>query len=485
MKTSTETLGPTRVKLTIEVPFEDFQPSLDKAYKTIGSQIQVPGFRKGKVPAAVVDQRVGRGAVLDQAINDALPAWYSQAVQEAELKPLSQPEVDLTKFADGEPIEITAELDVRPEIAVPDVTDITVEVADAEVTDADVEDHLQALRERFATFTDVERPAADGDAVSLDLSAADKDGNLVEGAQATELSYTIGSGALLDGLDDAIIGLSTDETTTFESELVGGELKGQRVDITVTVRDVKQRDVPELDDDFAATAGEYDTLDELRADLRERLTRSKRMEQAGEARDLVVTQIVDKVEVPLPDGLVEAEVAERRQQTVQQLAFAGVALDQYLEQEGQTVEEFDAEIERQVRESIVAGFILDEIAIAEKIGLEDNELSEHILRRAQQSGQDPASYIQHVMEHNHMPDLMAEIIRAKALANLVESVTVKDASGNVLDLASLRADGTAGDEDDAATDAATDDDTEAAEAAADAAEDAAEDDAGGDSDTEE
>ncbi|HSI26940.1 MAG TPA: trigger factor [Aeromicrobium sp.] len=453
MKTSTESLGPTRVKLTIEVPFEDFQPSLDKAYKNIGSQIQVPGFRKGKVPAAVVDQRVGRGAVLDEAMNDALPAWYSQAVQEAELKPLSQPEVDLTKFADGEPIEITAELDVRPEITVPDVKDITVEVADAEVTDGDVDEQLEALRERFATFTDVERAAVDGDAVTLDLSAADKDGKLIDGAQATEMPYTVGSGSLLDGLDDAVIGLSTGETTTFETELVGGELKGQRVDITVTLRDVKERELPELDDDFAATAGEFDTVEELKADLRERLTRAKRIEQAGEARDLVVTEIVDKVDVPLPDALVEAEVAERRQQSVQQLAFAGIALDQYLEEQGQTVEEFDAEIERQVRESIVAGFILDEIAVAQEIGLEDNELSEHIMRRAQQSGQDPNSYIQHIMEHNHVPDLMAEIIRAKALANLVESVTVKDASGNVLDLASLRPDGSTADDEPASEEA--------------------------------
>jgi trigger factor len=447
VKTSTETLSPTRVKLTIEVPFEDFQPSLDKAYRSIGGQIQVPGFRKGKVPAAVVDQRVGRGAVLDQAINDALPTWYSQAVQEAELKPLSQPEIDLTKFADGEPIEITAELDVRPPITVPDVKGMTVEVADAEVSDADVDEQLEALRERFATYTDVERAAADGDAVTVDLSAADKDGNLIDGAQATELPYTIGSGSLLDGLDEAIIGKSAGETATFSTELVGGELKGQQVDVTVTVRDIKERQLPELDDDLAATAGDFDTLDELRADLVERLTRAKRMEQAAEARDSVLTEIVDKVDVPLPDGLVDAEVAERRQQTEQQLAFAGLTLESYLENQGQTAEEFDAEMERQVRESIIAGFILDEIAVADQIGLEDNELTEHIIRRAQQSGQDPNSYIQHVMEHNHVPDLMAEIIRAKALANLVESATVKDASGNVVDLAALQADGSLGEDD--------------------------------------
>jgi trigger factor len=451
VKTSTETLSPTRVKLTIEVPFEDFQPSLDKAYKSIGGQIQVPGFRQGKVPAAIVDQRIGRGAVLDQAINEALPAWYSEAIQDAELRPLSQPEIDLTKFADGEPIEITAELDIRPPITVPDPSSISVQVADAEVTDADVDEQLDALRERFATFIDVERAAADGDAVTLDLSAADKDGKPVEGAQAEGMPYTIGSGALLDGLDEAIIGLEAGNETTFATTLVGGELKGKEVDVTVKVTDVKERQLPDIDDDLAATAGDFGSLDELKADLRERLTRAKRMEQAAEARDSVLTEIVDKIDVPLPDALVAGEVEERRQQTLQQLAFAGLTLEGYLEEQGQTAEEFDAEIERQVRESIVAGFILDEIAVANQIGLEDQELTEHVIRRAQQSGQDPNSYIQHVMEHNHIPELKAEIIRAKALANLVESAKVTDASGNVVDLAGLQGDGSlAGEADDEA-----------------------------------
>ena len=448
MKTSTESLSPTRVKLTIEVPFEDFQPSLDKAYQSIGGQIQVPGFRKGKVPAAIVDQRVGRGAVLDQAINDALPGWYNEAVVDAELRPLSQPEIDLTKFTDGEPIEITAELDVRPPITVPDPSTISVQVQNADVTDTDVDEQLDALRERFATFTDVERAAADGDAVTLDLSAADKDGTPVEGAQAEGLPYTIGSGALLDGLDEAVIGLSAGETATFSSELVGGELKGTDVEVTVKLTDVKERLLPDLDDEFAQTAGDFDTLDALRDDVRERLTRAKRMEQAAEARDNVLTEIVDQIEAPLPDGLVAAEIEERRQQTLQQLAMAGLTLESYLEDQGQTVEEFDAELERQVRESIVAGFVLDEIAVANEIGLEDQELTEHVIRRAQQSGQDPNSYIQHVMEHNHIPELMAEIIRAKALANLVESAKVTDADGNVVDLASLQGDGSFSDEDD-------------------------------------
>ncbi len=177
MKSTTETLSPTRVKLTIEVPFEEFKPSLDKAYKTIGSQITIPGFRKGKVPAAIVDQRIGRSAVLDEAINGALPGWYNEALQQAEIQPLSQPEIDLTKFVDGEDIEITAELDVRPTLELPDLASIEVQVADAEVTDADVDEQIDALRDRFAVTTDVDRAAADGDAVTIDLVARAKDGS--------------------------------------------------------------------------------------------------------------------------------------------------------------------------------------------------------------------------------------------------------------------------------------------------------------------
>jgi trigger factor len=442
VKTSTESLSPTRVKLTIEVPFEEFEPNLKDAYKAIGAQVTVPGFRKGKVPAAVVDQRVGRNVVLDEAINAALPQWYSQAVQEQEIQPLSQPEIDLTKFSDGEPIEITAELDVRPPITLPDISAISVEVKDAEVTDADVDEQLEALRERFATFTEVERPAQAGDVLTIDLNAADKDGNPIEGAQAEGMPYTVGKTEMLEGLDDAVTGLEAGGTATFATQLVGGELKGQDVDVTVTVKEVKEQALPDLDEEFVQMASEFDTLDELRADLKDRLTRGKRMEQANEARDLVLDEIIGQVEIPLPDALVTEEFASRREQVTQQLAFAGMSMDDYLAEEGQTLEEFEADLERRVRESIIAQFVLDQVVADGEFGIDDTELSQHIMRRAQQSGQDPNSYIQHIMEHNHVPEMMSEVLRGKALASLVESATVKDASGNELDLSRLRADGT-------------------------------------------
>ncbi len=440
MKSTTETLSPTRVKLTIQVPFEEFKASLDTAYKTIGSQITIPGFRKGKVPAAIVDQRVGRSAVLDEAINSALPGWYGQALEETKVIPLSQPEIDLTKFVDGEDIEVTAEIDVRPTIDLPDVSKIEVTVEDAVVTDEDIDEQLEALRERFATFLEVDRAAADGDFITIDLSAS-KDGDKIEAAQADGMPYQIGKATMLDGLDEAVTGLKAGESKTFQTQLVGGDLAGQDVDVEVKVTEVKQQELPELDDEFAQTASEFDTVAELRADVAERVTRGKRIEQAGEARDAVLEQVVELVDAPLPEGTVTDEIGARREQIEQQLSYAGLTFESYLDSEEQTVDEFEAELEKRVRDSLIAQFVLDEIASTEEIGVDDAELTQHILRRAQQSGQDPQAYIQHAMEHNHVPELMGEVVRGKALASLVESAKVTDKSGNVIELAKLQADG--------------------------------------------
>jgi len=445
VKSTTENLSPTRVKLTIEVPFEEFEPSLQAAYKTIGAQITIPGFRKGKVPSAIIDQRVGRSAVLDEAINSALPGWYSEALQETKIQPLSQPEIDLAKFADGEPIEVTAELDVRPEIDLPDLSKIEVSVADAAVSDEDVDEQVAGLRERFATFTEVERPAQDGDSVTVDLSAATKDGEQIEEAQAEGLPYVIGKATMLDGLDEALTGLAKGATVTFATTLVGGDRKGQEVDVTVILQDVKEQHLPELDEEFAQMASEFDTVEELRADLTERVTRGKRMEQAAEARDLVLEEIVNQIDAPLPETLVTEEIASRRQQIEQQIEQVGMTFEAYLDDEEQTADEFEAELEKRVRDSLVAQFVLDQVVATEEFGIDDNELSQHIMRRAQQSGEDPNSYIQHIMEHNHVPEMVSEVLRGKALASLVEGAKVTDASGTVIDLSTLQADGSISD----------------------------------------
>lgn len=464
MKSAVETLSPTRAKLTVEVPFEELKPSLDAAYKQIAQQINVPGFRRGKVPPMVIDRQVGRGAVLDQAINDALPQKYVEALQANNLEPLAQPEVEVTKLEDNDVLEFTAEVDVKPTIDLPSYEGVTASVEDAVVTDEDVEEQVQALRERFATLADVERPAAEGDFVVLDLRAT-KDGEVLDGAEVSGMSYQVGRGGMIDGLDEALTGLSAGEEKTFSSELVGGDLVGEAVEVLVSISQVQEQELPELDDDFAQLASEFDTVAELTDDVRVRLANGKRLEQAAAARDAVLEALLDTVEVPLPETMVTDELNARRQNVEQQLAMAGITMEKYLEDEGQTIEEFEADLERRVRDAVAAQFILDEIAKKEEFGVDQNELSQHLVRRAQQSGQDPQEFANHMFEHNHIPDLVQEILRGKALATIVESAVVTDASGNAVELKNLLPDGTIGEPaaEDAADDAADDDAPDEAE----------------------
>ncbi|MGY2704410.1 trigger factor [Nocardioides sp. HB32] len=447
MKSAVETLSPTRAKLTVEVPFEELKPSLDAAYKQIAKQINVPGFRRGKVPPAVIDRQVGRGAVLDQAINEVVPQKYVEALEANSLQPLAQPEIEVTKFEDNDTLEFTAEVDIRPEITLPEYDGVEAEVEDVELTDADVEEQVEALRERFATLIDVERPAADGDFVVMDLVAT-RDGEPVEGAEVSGMSYRVGRGGMLDGLDEALVGMAAGDDKTFTSQLVGGDLVGEDVEVQVKVSQVQEQELPELDDEFAQMASEFDTVDELTADVRERLGRGKRLEQAAAARDAVLEALLEKVEIPLPEVVVTDELNARRRNIEQQLAFAGITMEKYLEDEKQTQEEFEADLDRRVRDAVAAQFILDEIAKKEEFGIDQAELSEHLVRRAQQSGQDPQEFANHMFEHNHIPELVQEILRGKALARIVEAAVVKDASGNVLELKNLRPDGTIGEPED-------------------------------------
>jgi trigger factor len=441
VKSAVETLSPTRAKLTVEVPFEELRPALEAAYKKIAQQINIPGFRRGKVPPMVIDRQVGRGAVLDEAINDALPQKYIEALRDNSLEPLARPEIEVTKFEDNQALEFTAEVDVKPEISLPAYDALTAQVDDIVITDGDVEEQVTALQQRFGTLTDVERAAADGDFVVIDLTA-EQDGEVVEGAELTGMSYQVGRGGMLEGLDEALVAMSAGEQKTFSSELVGGDLVGEPVEVLVTVASVQEQELPAFDDEFAQTASEFDTAEELTADIRERLGRGKRLEQAAAARDAVLESLLEQVEVPLPETIVADELNARRESFEQQLAYAGMSMDAYLQDEGQTIEEFEADLDRRVRDAVAAQFVLDEIVKAEEIQVEQAELSQHLVRRAQQAGQDPQEFANHMFEHNHVPELVQEILRGKALARLVESAVVTDASGAVLDLANLQPDGT-------------------------------------------
>jgi trigger factor len=332
-------------------------------------------------------------------------------------------------------------VDVRPEVQLPDYTGLEVTVDDIAVDDEDVEEQVQALRERFASLSEVERAAADGDFVVMDLVAR-KDGEVVEGAEVSGMSYQVGRGGMLDGLDETLTGMSAGDEATFTSQLVGGDQQGEDVEVEVRVTSVKEQELPELDDDFAQTASEFDTVDELTEDIRARLSRSKRLEQAAAARDAVLERLLDMVDVPLPEGVVDSELAARREQIEQQLGYAGMSMEQYLDNEKQTVDEFEADLEKRVRDAVAAQFVLDQVAKSAEIGVNEGELQEHLMRRAQQSGQNPQEFMQHMIEHNHIPEMVSEVLRGKALATVVEAATVTDRSGNHVELKNLQPDGT-------------------------------------------
>ncbi len=449
MKATKETLSPTRVKLTVEVPFDELKPSLDATYRKLARQVRVSGFRPGKVPPRILDQRLGRGVILDEAVQEALPQLYSEAVQAEEVDVLSRPEVDITEFADGGQLVFTAEVDVRPEVVLPEFSDLQVTVDAVEVTDEQVEEQLGALRDRFAQLQPVERAVQTGDFVSLDLSAQ-ADGKPIEGAEATGLSYEVGSGNLIEGLDEAIIGAADGESHTFTTALLAGEQVGEQAEVTATVRGVeqvgeqaevtatvrgvKEKELPALDDDFATTASEFDTLDELRADVRSRLEQSRRTEQVGQAREKLLESLLERVEVPVPASLLEGEIEAREHQLSHKLENIDTDRATYLETLGQSAEEFDAEVRETADKAIRSQFILDAVIDAESIGIDQGELLEQVIMRAQRSGLQPDVYAQQLAQGEGLQALMADVLRTKALFLLLENAKVVDGEGTAVEL---------------------------------------------------
>ncbi|MGF1428181.1 trigger factor [Kitasatospora sp. LaBMicrA B282] len=432
MKSAVETLNPTRVRLTVEVPFEELKPSLDAAYQKINQQVTVPGFRKGKIPARVIDQRFGRAAVLEETVNDALPRFYTQAVDESKIDVLGQPDITDIKGVedlDKNGLTFIAEVDVRPEIVLPSFEDIEVEVDPIEVTDEDVEKSLEQLRERFASVKDVERAAAAGDIVVIDLEAK-VDGEVPEDGTASGVSYEIGSGRLLDGIDEAVVGLSAGESKAFTTELKGGTQAGQSAEVTATVTTVQEKELPALDDEFAQLASEFDTLDALREDSRGRLGRMKEFDQATQAQERVLDALLAKVEIEYPEKLLKDEIETRKHNLEHhQLQPIGQTLETYLAAQGKSREEFDQETEDAAKKGIKTQFVLDAIVGKEEVGVSQEELTEHLIRRAAGSGLTPDQFAQQLVQGGQVPMLVGEVARGKALALVVEAATVKDTTG--------------------------------------------------------
>ena len=418
MKSAVESLSPTRVRISIDLDFKDLEPHVSTAYQTLSQQVSIPGFRKGKVPRQLIDQRVGRGTVLNEAINTALPEFYTQAARDNDVLVVGRPTVDIKELKDNELVKFEVEVDIRPEIKLPDFSTIELSVSDVEVTEKDVDEQIEALRVRFGTLTTIEKDAASGDFVTIDLIAK-VDGKEVEGGTANNISYEVGSNRMIDGLDAALEGMKVGENKTFTTQLVGMK-EGETGEVSVTLQAVKKRELPELNDDFAKLASEFETLEELRSDAKERLSRLKAMEQGAEARDALLKHLLDNVEIQVPEQLVKDEVHD------------------HLEKENRLEDETHrTEVTEEITRSVRADFLLDSIVKAEEVQVSEAELTEYLIRTAARYGMSPDQFAQQLSQAGQIAALMAEVSRTKALATVLERVKIKDASGRSIDLSKL------------------------------------------------
>ncbi len=414
MKTTVERLNPTRVKLTITVDQAGFKPALEKAYETVSSQVNIPGFRKGKVPATILDQRVGKDAIIAQAVNDGLDDFYREALIQENLKPLSTPQADIKSAPNAqEPandLVVELEVEVRPEFKLPEYKGLKVKVDAVKIAKLDIETELDALRARFGTLKTVDRPAKSGDFTSIDLSAS------IGGTQidtAKDISYEIGSGQLLDGIDEALETLTAGETTTFRSKLVGGDQAGSEAEVTVTLNAVKERELPKADDAFAQLASEFDTLDELKADIEKKLEQNFVRKQILQARDQIVDELVEKAKIPVSDEAVKREV------------------DHHLEQEGKAMDDpHRVEVLEETEKNFRVQLLLDAVVDAEGIKVEDQELIEYLAFQSRNYGMDPNEFIKQVANAGQVPMFVDELSRRKAVDALVAHAEITDAKGN-------------------------------------------------------
>jgi trigger factor len=419
LKIKVERLTPTRVKLNIEVTPEEFRPSLDHAYEHIAETVNIPGFRKGKIPAAILDQRVGRGAILAHAINDGLDSVYRAAIEQEKLRPLGQPAAEVKSTPDEKTfagdLVVEIEVEVRPELKLPEFKGLKVKVDTIKVETAEVDAELDRLRSRFGTLITLDRPAKKGDFTSIDLIA------MVDGVQidqAQNISYEIGSDSLVDGIDDALDTLTAGETTTFKSKLVGGDKSGQEAEITVTLNAVKERELPALDDAWAQMASEFDTVAELMASLEDQIKKSKSYTQGLQARELLTEQLLTLVDVPVSLELVNGDV------------------ERHLEGEGRQADDAHrAEVLIESTKSFQVQMLLDAIAEAEQLRVNENELLQYLIQASQSYGMEPNEFVKIVDEQGQIPSFVAEVARRKALSVVLEAAVVTDSDGKAVDLA--------------------------------------------------
>lgn len=434
MKSTVEKLTPTRVRINVEVPFTELQPDYDKTYKELAKQVRLPGFRPGKAPAKLLEARFGRQAVLDQVVNEAVPGRYGQAVTESELRPLGQPQIAVIKKEYGGELVFTAEVDVRPEITLPDLSQLTITVDPIEVTDEDVDAELDALRARFGTFTNLEKPAADGDFVTIDL-AASIDGEEVPEAATEGLSHQVGAAQLIEGLDEAIIGLSAGESGVFTTTLAAGPHAGAQAEVTVTVGAVRERELPEPDDEFAQLASEFDTIEELRANLTDRVRRAKRIQQAEKIREAMLEALVEQVEMPLPEAVVQAHVDNTMHNALHAVDHDENKLAEKLADEGSSRAEFDAKTRSDAEKSVKTQLLLDALADELKLQVSQRDVTQHLVLMSRQYNIAPQQLLAFLQQNNQLPAVVADVRRGQAIAAAVRAASISDTDGNEIDTA--------------------------------------------------
>jgi len=432
VSTTVEKLSPTRAKLTITVTPEELKPSIEHAYKHIAEQVSIPGFRKGKVPPPIIDQRVGRAEVLNHAVSEGLERLYREAASAEKVRPLGRPEADVTTWPSEKDFSgdlvFTVEVDVRPDFELPKYDGLKVEVEAAKVGPDEVEAELENLRSRFGTLVTVDRPAKKGDFAQLDLVATIGDEEI---DTASNISYEIGSGELIEGIDEALDTLTAGESTTFESELLGGDHQGEKAQIAVTLISVKERELPEADDDFAQIASQFDTIGELRKDIKEQLERSAEFGQAAAARDKLVEILAEKADIPVPQGLIDDEV------------------HRHLENENRLEDDVHrAEVAEESEKVFRRQILLDAIAEKEEVKVSQNELTSYLVQASAQYGMEPGEFIQALGQSGQIPAMVGEVARSKAIAIALSKAKVVDEKGKAVDVSALTAAVLGGDDDD-------------------------------------
>lgn len=432
MKSTVEQLSPTRVRINVEVPFAELEPDFQRAYKELAKQVRLPGFRPGKAPAKLLEARIGREAMLDQIVNDALPSRYGQAVAESDVQPLGRPNIEVTKKEYGQDLQFTAEVDIRPKISPPDLSALTVSVDPIEIGEDDVDAELQSLRTRFGTLTAVDRPVAVGDVVSIDLSAT-VDGEDIPNAAAEGLSHEVGSGRLIAGLDDAVVGLSADESRVFTAKLAAGEHAGQEAQVTVTVRSVKERELPEPDDEFAQLASEFDSIDELRASLSDQVRQAKRAQQAEQIRNATIDALLEQVDVPLPESYVQAQFDSVLHSALSGLNHDEARFNELLVEQGSSRAAFDAEARTASEKDVKRQLLLDALADELQVQVGQDDLTERLVTTSRQYGIEPQQLFGYLQERNQLPTMFADVRRELAIRAAVEAATVTDSDGNTID----------------------------------------------------